>query len=61
MNSVVCWKEDSSFQQINQIVLELEVINDVAERSVQFGSDNEIFTTTTEHTSSCITNTQDFY
>ena len=61
MNSVLCWKEDSSFQQINQIVLGLEVINDVAERSVQFGSNEEILTTTTEHTLSCTTNTQDFY
>ena len=46
MDSVVYWKEDSSFQQINQFVSGLEVINDVAGRSVQFGSDyNEILTT----------------
>ena len=46
MDSVICCKEDSSFQQINQIVSELEVINDAAERSVQFDSDhNDILTT----------------
>ena len=40
MGSVVLyWKEHSSFQQINQIVSRLEVINDAAERSVQFDSD----------------------
>ena len=38
------------FQQINQIVSGLEVINDAAERSVQFDSDyNEILPTTTKH------------
>ena len=68
MGSVVDWKEDFSFQQISQIVSRLEVINYVAERSVQFDSDyNEIFTTneilmtTTKHTSACATNSQDFY
>ena len=67
MNSVACWKKDSSFQLINQFVSGLEVINDAAERSVQFDSDyNEIFTTnkilsTIKHTSGCITNVQDFY
>ena len=46
MDSVVCWKEDSSFQQINQMVSGLKVVNDAAERSVKFGSDyNEILTT----------------
>ena len=30
MDSVVCWKEDSSFQQISQFVSGLEVINDAA-------------------------------
>ena len=46
MDSVVCWKEDFSFQQINQIVSGLEVINDAAKCSVKFGSDyNEILTT----------------
>ena len=46
MGSVVDWKEDFSFRQISQIVSELEVINYVAERSVQFDSDyNEILTT----------------
>ena len=50
MGSVVYWKEDSSFQQISQNVSGLEVINDAAERSVQFDSDyNEILTTTTKH------------
>ena len=59
MDSVVCWKEDSSFQQIIQIVSGLEVINDAAGRSVQFDSDyNEILRTTTKHTSGCITYTQ---
>ena len=44
MDSAVCWEEHSSFQQISQIVSRLEVINDVAERSVQFESDyNEIY------------------
>ena len=58
MDSVVYWIEGSSFQHINQFVSGLEVINDAAERSVQFGSDyNEILTTTTKHTSGCITNT----
>ena len=38
MDSVVYWKEDSSFQQISQFVSELKVINDTAERSVEFGS-----------------------
>ena len=46
MDSVVCWKEDSFFQQLNQLVSGLEVINDAAERSVKFGSDyNKILTT----------------
>ena len=46
MDSVVCWKEDSSFQQINQFVLGLKVINDAAGRSVKFGCDyNKILTT----------------
>ena len=62
MGSVVYWKEHSSFQQISQIVSGLKVINDAAGRLLQFDSDyNEILTTTTKHTSSCITNTQDFY
>ena len=62
MDSVVYRKKDSSFQQISQIVSGLEVINDAVERSVQFDSDyNEILITTTNHTSGCITNTQDFY
>ena len=46
MDSIVCWKEDTSFQQINQIVSDLEVTDDAAERSVQFDSDyNDILTT----------------
>ena len=46
MDSAVYWKEDSSFQQISQIVSRLEVINDAVEHSVQFDSDyNEILTT----------------
>ena len=46
MDSVVCWKEDSSFQQIHQIVSGLEVINHGAEHLVKFVSDyNEILTT----------------
>ena len=60
MDSVVCWKEDSSFQQISQFVSGLEVINDAAERSVKFGSGyneilatNEILRTTTTHISGC--------
>ena len=62
MGLVVHWKEDSSFQQISQIVSGLEVINDAAERSVQFDSDyNEILTTTTKHASGCVTNMQEFY
>ena len=62
MGSVVYWKEESSFQQISQIVSELKVINEAVERSVQCDSDyNEILTTTTKHTLGCITNTQDFY
>ena len=62
MDSVVYWKEDSSFQQISQIVSGLEVVNDAAERSVQFDSDyNEILKTTTKHILGRITNTQDFY
>ena len=62
MDSVVYWKEDSSFQQISQFVSGLEVINDAAERSVQFDIGyNEILTATTKHTSDCMTNTQDFY
>ena len=61
MGLVVIWKEDSSFQQISQIVSGLEVINDVAERSVQFDSDYNEMLTTTKHTSGCITNTLDFY
>ena len=45
MDSVICWKEDPSFQQINQIVSRLEVINAAAELSIRFGSDyNEILT-----------------
>ena len=61
MDSVVCWKEDSSSQQISQIVSGLEVINDAAERSVKFDIDyNEILTTITKHTLGCITNTQNF-
>ena len=62
MGSVAFWKEDSSCQQISQIVSGLKVINNAAERSLQFDSDyNEILTTTTKHTSACITNTQNFY
>ena len=62
MDLAVCWKKDSSFQQISQIVLGLEDINDAAERSVQFGSDyNEILTTMTKDVLGCITNSQDFY
>ena len=62
MGSVVYWKEHSSFQQISQIVSGLKVINDAAERLLQFDSDyNEILTTKTKHTSRCTTNTQDFY
>ena len=34
LNSVVCWKEDSSFQHINQFVSGLEVIHNAAEHSV---------------------------
>ena len=46
MDSVVCWKEDSFFQQLNQLVSGLEGINDAAEHSVKFGSDyNKILTT----------------
>ena len=46
MDSVVYWKEDSSFQQISQSVSELKVINDAAGRSVKFDSDYiEILTT----------------
>ena len=46
MNSVVYREEDSSSQQINNIVSGLEVINFAAGRSVQFDSDyNEILTT----------------
>ena len=45
MGSVVYWKEHSSFQQISQIVSGLKVINDAAERLLQFDSDcNEILT-----------------
>ena len=52
MDSAGCWKEDSVFQQISQIVSGLEVINDAAGRSNQFDSDyHEILTTTTKHTS----------
>ena len=36
---IIWWKENSSFYQINQIVSGLEVINDVAESLVKFGSD----------------------
>ena len=39
MDSVVHWKKDSSFQQINQFILGLKIINDAAGRSVKFGSD----------------------
>ena len=54
--------KDSSFHQISQIVSGLKVINNAAERSLQFDSDyNEILTTTTKHTPACITNTQNFY
>ena len=46
MNSVVYWKENSSFQRINQIVSGSEVINNAAERSVKFDGDyNENLTT----------------
>ena len=42
-NAVVCWNKNSSFQQINHIVLGLKVINVAAEPSVKYGSDyNEI-------------------
>ena len=62
MDSVIYWKEDFSFQPINQIVSGLEGTNDAAERSVKFGNDyNEILTTTTKHTLDCRINTQDFY
>ena len=68
MDSVLYWKEDSSFQQINQFVLRLKIINDADERSVKFDSDyneilatNKTLTTTTKHTSDCTTNTQDFH
>ena len=62
MDSAIPWKEDSSFQQISQIVSGLEVINYAAEHSVQFDSDyNEILTSTTKHILSCITNTQNSY
>ena len=68
MDSVVCWKEDSSSQHINQIVSGLKVINDAAEHSVKFGSDrNKILTTNelqrqsilqvVEHTRRTFTNT----
>ena len=39
MDSVIYWKEHSSFQQISQIVSGLKVINDAAERLLQFDSD----------------------
>ena len=46
MDSVVYWKEDSSFHQFNQIGSGFEVTNDAAEHSVKLGSDyNEILTT----------------
>ena len=68
VDSAVYWREDSSFQEISQIVSGLELINDAAELSVQFDNNyNEILTTneslitTTKHTSDCITNTQDFH
>ena len=62
MNSVVCWKDDSSSQQINLIVLGLEVISDAAERLPKFDSEyNEILTTTTNDTLGCITKMQNFY
>ena len=61
MGSVVYWKEHSSFQQISQIVSGLKVINDAAERLLQFDSDYNEILTTTKHSSGCITNTQDFY
>ena len=62
MGSVEYCKEDSSVLSISQIVSGLEVINDAAERSVQFDSDcNEILTTTIKHILGRITNTQDFY
>ena len=61
-DSAVCWKEDSSFQQICQFVSELEIIYNAAERSVHSDSDyNEISTSTTKHTLSYTTITQDFY
>ena len=50
MGSVVYWKEDSSFQQITQIISGLKVINDGTVHSVQFDSDyNEILTTKEPH------------
>ena len=61
MDSVIYCKEHSSFQQISQIVSGLKVINDAAERLLQFDSDYNEILTTTKHTSGCITNTQDFY
>ena len=61
MDSVIYWKEHSSFQQISQIVSGLKVINDAAERLLQFDSDYNEILTTTKHSSGCITNTQDFY
>ena len=48
MDSAVCWKEDSSSQQLNQIVSGFEVTNDVAEHSVKFVSDYNEFLTTNE-------------
>ena len=67
MDLVLYWKEDSSFQQVNQFVSGLKVISDAAGRSVQFESDyneisttNEILTITTKHISGCVTNTRNF-
>ena len=46
MDSVVYWKKDSFFQQINQFVSRSEVINEAGGRLVKFDSDyNEILTT----------------
>ena len=59
MDSAIRWKEDSSFQQISQIVLGFKVINDAAEHSIQFDSNyNEILISTSKHILGCITNTQ---
>ena len=64
MDLVAYWKQESPFQQINQFVSELAVINDAAERSVKFGGDyDEIFlnkSTTIKHTLGCVKNTTNF-